>query len=76
MPRNLAEDPDAQGKQLERGTDPYRLGAAIEALAELDKLDLDCPEAFKCGINRSAIEGVVEALLGEIERIKLATGPG
>lgn len=53
-----------------RGTDPYRLGEASDALAELDTLAISSPEAFKTVIDHSTIEGVVDTLLAEIQRIK------
>ena len=67
----LLEDAEAlEQRRQARGTDPYRLGEASDALAELDTLATTSPKAFKAAVNLRAIEGVVDTLLAEIQRIK------
>lgn len=67
----LLDDSDSQAARRQmRGTDPFRLGEASEALAELDTLAIGSPEAFRSAIDRTAIEGVVDTLLAQIRQIR------
>ncbi|PLW67796.1 hypothetical protein [Pseudohalioglobus lutimaris] len=69
----LLDDSDSQAAQRQmRGTDPFRLGEASEALAELDTLAMGSPDAFRSAIDRKAIEGVVDTLLAQIRQIRAA----
>ena len=67
----LLDDAEAlEQRRQAHGTDPYRLGEASDALADLDTLATSSPEAFKVAVSLSAIEGVVDTLLAEIRRIE------
>ncbi|MDH3691911.1 MAG: hypothetical protein OEU36_20915 [Gammaproteobacteria bacterium] len=57
---------DQEARRQARGTDPYRLGEASEALAEPGTLAIQSPDAFRAAIDRSTIEGVVDTLLAQI----------
>ena len=60
---------DQEARRQARGTDPFLLGESSEALAELDTLAIQSPDAFRAAIDRTAIEGVVDTLLRQIRQI-------
>lgn len=66
----LDDSHDPEARRQARGTDPFRLGEASDALAELDTLAIQSPDAFRSAIDHSAIEGVVDTLLAQIRQIR------